>query len=753
MLPNLSRLNDVCAGFERLDVTHDLLIEPIGCSSSDDDEQPCVRNKAKMRVVPDCEDTSSDEECTVRCKQARRRAGRAILSESDLDSDSSNHEPEVVSPIYGIPARSSSPQQERQPVSTWEEARENGIKEFEDWLTDNNANTTKLREKMTRFDTKSQEAMDSVKDESGVNVREKALSRLLRSNNMVRAADELKPFFSTAEVVPSLVYIREDVKTPQSVKTQAWNGITFVASHMIMPITFRLSCHALVVIKTKNGDKEKLMIVDSNGKECPHAKRLQELLIGDTEIADTEGVQGGVTQTDMWIGGQFLGHFLGWCSLFALTVCELYCNFGLDYDDIRHVLTPSADSDQHWTITCVLVVVRRAAMMIYGRAMDWYREEARRNPLIVNRIAYTLLKSSSSAQQFSVRMFERDVPVLVEENFVYLGAKSIKRQSLKGKPASVCIKCVIPYEALRVHVNVAIPLTHCLTSTVKKELADGFRQLVLGVSNTALEEAHETLELPDVENWELFEASLFGPSAEKEVFKQLQEAVSSAEQILGRRHDEDSSKTKSRVYQVLTADKRLLSKPTFFLTGGFDSSYNRRSSGQKTKVFKSAVRTARDRYNLLFSNLLLHKDLEKYDAEKDVVLTLTCRSEGKPDVSSTFTLKDAFVWDYDKSNSQDMRVDRLHTFLINADVEALRATMPLYKKNANYCMRPVQLSVSVSVADRTGSTRSHTRTEQDLSPVNERWKQVDLRKLSMIRRLNLSTLTRDLLTRLVKSGE
>ena len=753
MLPNLSRLKDVCAGLERLDVTHDLVIEPIGYGSSDDDEQPCVRSKAKMRVVPDCEDTSSDEECTVRCKQGKR-AGCVILSDSDSDSDSSHHKPEVVSPIYDLPARSSSPQQERQPVSTWEEARENGIKEFEKWLTSDNHDTTKLREKMRRFNTKSQAAMDSVKDESGVNVREKALSRLLKSNNMVRAADELKPFFSTAEVVvPSLVYIREDVEEANSVPTQDWNKITFVASHMIVPITFQLSCHALVVIKTNDDGNEKLMIVDSNGKDCPHAKRLQNLLSGETKIADTEGVQGGVTQTDMWIGGQFLGHFMGWCSLFALTVCELYCNFGLTYDDICHVLTPSAKEDEYWTITCVLVVVRRAAMMIYGRAMDWYREEARRNPLIVNRIAYTLLRSSSSAQQFSVRMFEREIPVLVEENFVYLGAKSIKRQSLRGEPASVCIKCVIPYEALRVHVNVAIPLTHCLTSTVKKELADGFRQLVLGVSNTALEEAHETLELPDVENWELFEASLFGPSADKEVFEQLQKAVSSAEQILGRRHDQDSSKTNSRVYQVLTADKKLLSKPTFFLTGGFDSSYNRRKSGQKTKVFNSAVRTARDRYNLLFSNLLLHKDLAKYDAEKDVVLTLTCSSEGRPDVSSTFTLKDAVVWDYDTSNTQDRRVDQLHTFLINADVEALRATMPLYKKNADYCTRTLKLSVSVSVVDKTGSTRSHTSTEQNLSPVNERWKQADLRKFSINRRLNLYTLTRDLLTRLVKSGE
>ena len=275
--------------------------------------------------------------------------------------------------------------------------------------------------------------------EGQTSYKEIAIARLLASNSLIRQNSGLKPFFPPGNDPQYQVVMSNAVE----LDVTAWHDTVFVRSWMNAGQT-STSRHALCAVR--NVETGVMTFIDSNGVNGPHANRLAELANrfkpGSATVANTKALQVGVQRTSLWAEGQVLARFLGWCSLWALCVCELATAGGLSLRGVDAFLN-MGDNDYEKEI--VLWVVRRASIRIFHRCAAWVR---------VNRpgsIELQMLEKLSNAVE-SVNINGRPHAFEVDEDVIYIGSKRRSHQDI-SKGESVYFNWKMCTGAMEVQVS------------------------------------------------------------------------------------------------------------------------------------------------------------------------------------------------------------------------------------------------------------------------------------------------------------
>lgn len=244
------------------------------------------------------------------------------------------------------------------------DVRSDAEKEYNEWLkstTNDTESEATLKRVLTLLSTEGEARRGS--GEAGErNLREIAITRLLVANGLIRFNYGLEPFFGDKS--PQRQSIGRDAT---SVDTSNWGALVWVSSRMDADDEFA-SRHAMVAMRHPHNDR--VTLIDSNGEEGKHAKRVQSLSAGGIDVASTKPVQGNVQETGLWTEGQVLGRFKGWCTLWSLCVCELVALGGLTLDGVLWLLNPSNDHLER-----LLWIVRESAIRNFHRALTWLRNK------------------------------------------------------------------------------------------------------------------------------------------------------------------------------------------------------------------------------------------------------------------------------------------------------------------------------------------------------------------------------------------
>lgn len=321
--------------------------------------------------------------------------------------------------------------------------------------------------------------------------REVGLTRLLSANALIRFNHGLVPFFGSR--APQYVSVLHDATM---VDPAEWHDLVFVRSWMI-DSTGGVSRHAMVALRDPATDR--MALVDSNGARGSHAARVQALSNGTVDVANTQALQTGVESTALWTEGQKLGTFMGWCSLWALCVCELVLLGDLTLQGVLWLLNPPEGEEG---LERVLWTVRESAIRLFHRASTWLQRRAEGSA------AHLLLQKPEHSQQ-AVTINSRRYKLTFNEDVVRIGTMGVAHLALEDKnaeDASIFVEWQIFAGPLQ--VEVAVPFAPDELVSAEEAVRDGLKAVL-------------SADLPPLNEWKVVRSTVYSLFPSKAVLQRV----------------------------------------------------------------------------------------------------------------------------------------------------------------------------------------------------------------------------------------
>ena len=326
---------------------------------------------------------------------------------------------------------------------------------------------------------------------SGKDWREVGLTRLLSANALIRFNHGLFPFFGSR--TPQYVSVLHDATV---VDPAGWHDLVFLRSWMV-DRAGDVSRHAMVALRDKKTGR--MTLVDSNGARGTHAARVQALSNGTVDVANTQALQVGVESTALWTEGQKLGTFMGWCSLWALCVCELVLLGDLTLQGVLWLLNPPEGEEG---LERVLWTVRESAIRLFHRASTWLERWAEGSA------AHLLLQKPEQSQQ-AVTINGRRYRLTFNEDVVRIGTMGVAHLALDGKnaeDASIFVEWQIFAGPLQ--VEVAVPFAPGELVSAEEAVRSGLKDVL-------------SADLPPLNEWKVVRSAVYSLFPSKAVLQRV----------------------------------------------------------------------------------------------------------------------------------------------------------------------------------------------------------------------------------------
>ena len=327
---------------------------------------------------------------------------------------------------------------------------------------------------------------------SGKDWREVGLTRLLSANALIRFNHGLFPFFGYR--TPQYVSVLHDATV---VDTAGWHKLVFVRSWMI-DRTGGVSRHVMVALRDPATGR--MTLVDSNGARGAHAARVRALSNETVDVANTQALQTAVESTALWIEGQKLGTFMGWCSLWSLCVCELVLLGDLTLQGVLWLLNPPEGGE---SLERVLWTVRESAIRLFHRASTWLQRWAEGSA------AHLLLQKPEESQQ-AVTINGRRYKLTFNEDVVRVGTVGVAHLTLDDQnteDASIFVEWKIFAGPLQ--VEVAVPFAPDELVSAEEALRNGLKAVL-------------SADLPPLNEWKVVRSAVYSLFPSKAVLQRVE---------------------------------------------------------------------------------------------------------------------------------------------------------------------------------------------------------------------------------------